>query len=99
MKKILIGSLAIILLAGCQDKKDNKNNFTIIDDTEVCAQALEKIYKDDNYTYYLNCIKSDNIKIKFEDGKTYKLKEVLENNIISIDELIKNGLSVYKKEN
>lgn len=75
---------------------EEKLTFEIIDNTEFCVQALEEIYKDSEYTYYLPCIKSDNITIKFSDGEEYFLKEVLNNKILNIDELIEKGLKVYK---
>ena len=92
-KKIIIICILTILLIGC---KKNTKEFIIIDNTEICAEALEEIYRDDNYKYSLPCIKSDNITIQFKDGKEYKLKEVLDNNILTIDELINKGLKVYK---
>ena len=78
MKKIIIFIFCILLLSSCDNKEQTlSNNFKIIDTTEVCAEALEEIYRDKEYIYYLPCIKSGNIKIEFDDGRTYKLKEVL----------------------
>lgn len=71
-------------------------SFEIIDTTEVCAEALEGIYKDETGEYYLPCIKSQNISIKFSDGTTYSLKYVLENKLLTIHELIDAGLDAIK---
>lgn len=79
----------------CSDLAQN-NYFEIIDTTEVCAEALEGIYKDNTGEYYLPCMKSQNISIKFSDGRTYSLKYVLENDILTIHELIDGGLEVYR---
>ena len=99
MKKLIIAFVFLLFIVGCGKKEEVINNkFKIIDDTEVCAQALEEIYRDEENVYYLSCIKSGNIKIEFEDGKSYSLKEVLEKDILTIDELIDNGLSVYKEK-
>lgn len=111
MKKIFLNLLIIfvfgLLLVGCNKEKEKTNiddkdksskEFVIVDETEVCAQALEEIYRDSDYIYYLSCIKSGNITIKFEDGRVYTLREVLNNNILTIDELIDKGLAVYKTE-
>ena len=96
--KILSVLIVLVILTGCNEKVETSNDFKIIDNTEICAEALEEIYRDDSYIYYLSCIKSDNIIIEFDDNTKYKLREVLENNILSIDELIDNGLEVYKDE-
>ena len=76
-------------------------NFEIIDNTEVCAQALEKFYEDETYEYYFSCIKSHNIFINI--GKNfsgediiYPLKEALVENIVTIERLEEKGLSFSK---
>jgi len=79
----------------CVDLPQDKT-FEIIDTTEICAEALEGIYKDSTGEYFLPCIKSQNISIKFNDGTTYSLKYVLDNNILTIQELIDGGLEVYR---
>lgn len=79
----------------CVDVPQDKT-FEIIDTTEVCAEALEGIYTDITGEYYLPCIKSQNISIRFSDGTTYSLKYVLNNNILTIQELIDGGLNVIK---
>ena len=77
-----------------------KASFIIIDKTEVCAQALEEVYRDDQYIYYFSCIKSDNVFIKFSnDENLYGIKYVLNNDMLTIDELIENGLDISKKIN
>ena len=106
MKKIIKIIAILLIITGCQKQENNnetKKEFTsekfkIVDTTETCAEALEKIYETEKYTYSLPCIKSNNIKIIFKDGSEYTLKEVLENNILTIDELIETGLKVYKEE-
>ena len=70
--------------------------YKIMDYDGPCAESLENIYSDEEYDYYLSCIKSDKIKIKFSNGNEYTLKEVLDKNILSIEDLIDKGLKVYK---
>lgn len=79
----------------CVDVPQDKT-FEIIDTTEVCAEALEGIYSDATGDYYLPCMKSQNISIKFSNGATYSLTYVLGNNLLTIQELIDGGLDVYK---
>jgi len=90
MKNVLslcfIGILCLVLV-GCRNLNDEY--FIIVDETEICATALEKFYEDDIYEYYFSCIKSQSVFIKFNDGRRYNLKEALENNIVSMKELEK----------
>ena len=36
-------------------------SIEIIDNTQMCATALEEFYEDSQYKYYFSCIKSDNV--------------------------------------
>lgn len=72
------------------------NDYKIIDNTMTCAEALEEIYKDDSYIYYLTCIKSDNIYLEWDNGDTYKLTEAINKELVTIESLIDHGLEVYK---
>ena len=76
-------------------KEELSEKFEIIDTTEVCAEALEEIYRDDKFIYYLPCIKSKNITIKMSNGTKYPLRVALDNNIVTINELKTVGLGMY----
>ena len=57
--------------------------YSILDFSDVCAEALELIYENNNNKYYLSCIKSDKVLIKFTlNNKTMKLKYALEKGYI-----------------
>ena len=61
----------------------------LIDPTpQFFAQALEKIYEDENHIYFLREIKS-HIYVLRRDNVCVGLKEGLENQIISINNLLK----------
>lgn len=66
----------------------NKKKITITDTSagKNCAQAIEYYYK----RYYFNCIKSQYV-IVTVNGKKYNIKEALNNNIVTMDELIEAG--------
>lgn len=69
-------------------------NFTIVDTTLnikdfACAEMLEEIYKDSNYTYYLSCLKSKYIEVRYSDGTKETIKEALKNGNIKISDLDK----------
>lgn len=79
-----------------QDPKEdivNEKNITIEDRSNgECAMALEFYYQD----YYFTCIKSHNV-IVTVNGKSYTIKEALNNKIVTMDELINVGFKPLKK--
>lgn len=79
-----------------QDPKEdivNEKNITLKDRSNgECAMALEFYYQD----YYFTCIKSHNV-IVTVNGKSYTIKEALNNKIVTMDELINVGFKPLKK--
>ncbi len=61
-----------------------------------CAQAIDYYYEDSNYKYYFTCIKSNSIYI-IKNGQEYTIKYALNNNIVSMDELIEVGFKPLKQ--
>ena len=82
----------------------SKHNYEleIIDETESCDTALELFYESELYEYYFECIKSDYVYVRINDGEKYLVKELLKNNpsdyVISIDRFEREGLDFIKKE-
>ena len=71
----------------------NEKTITIEDRSNgECAMALEFYYQD----YYFTCIKSYNV-IVTVNGKSYTIKEALNNKIVTMDELINVGFKPLKK--
>ena len=62
------------------------------------ADAMELIYEDEHYQYYLSAIMSDKVMLKFDNGEKKSLKESLEMKKISIEDLILNGQSMYIRQ-
>ena len=75
-----------------------KKQITIIDASMNCRVGYEKIYEDDNYTYSLPCIKSSAIFVKFPDNTKIQVTKALEEEKVTIGELIKAGLEIIKEE-
>ena len=79
-----------------QDPKEdiiNEKTITIEDRSNgEYAMALEFYYQD----YYFTCIKSHNV-IVTVNGKSYTIKEALNNKIVTMDELINVGFKPLKK--
>lgn len=67
--------------------------------TDVYAEALETFYEDDEYICTYNVIKSSLVKVEFDNGEVYTIKEVLENKLIDIEELIEQGIPCVRKTN
>ena len=80
------------------DNMECPKDFEVINETISCEDAEEEIYRTSKKIYYLPCIESDNIKVRFENGKEYKLKEVLDKKILSIEDVIEHGLEVREEE-
>ena len=99
---LLFGVVTLILvIIGIILLKKNielrKNKIEIIDASYMCAEALEKFYEDDNYTYSFPCIKSNAVFVKLPDGKKMLVVKALEEDLVTIDQLINAGLEVYKE--
>ena len=90
---IIIG---VILL--CKNIVLAKSNIEIIDATYNCNKSQELFYEDDEYKYYFPCLKSSSVYVKFENGNKLLVVDALEENKVTIDELIKAGLEVIKEK-
>ena len=76
--------------------KITTNVFKITNVTTTCDDYEEEFFKDSESTYCSVCSKSSNITIKYLDGDVYTLKDILENNYLTIDDLINGGLIIKK---
>ena len=64
-----------------------------------CLEALEEIYKDDNYTYYLGCLKSEYIIVTYVNGKTEDIKKALERGYVKVSDLDRFDIDYIKEAN
>jgi hypothetical protein len=69
-------------------------DFCIVDTGQTALQALERIFEDQNYVYYLSSIRSHAIYVEFADGTRRSLREVLDREVLSIAALMDKGLPV-----
>lgn len=82
-----------IKLSNAFTKVKKEKTITIEDRSNgECAMALEFYYQD----YYFTCIESHNV-IVTVNGKSYTIKEALNNKIVTMDELINVGFKPLKK--
>ena len=71
------------------------NAYKIVHKYEMCAEALEKIYEDEVFEYYLPCMSSHAIYLEWNDGSTTLMIDDLKSGKVSIESLMNNGLKVY----
>ncbi len=62
------------------DKSKEIKNFT-------CSEALDEIYRNEDYSYNLTCLKESYVVVEYKDGKEETIKEALKNNKIEIKDL------------
>ena len=93
---IIILTVSIILLFKNKKLSEKKTNIEIIDATYSCVENLEKFYEDDKYIYSFPCVKSKTIFVKFENGNKMLVIDALEEEKVTIEELIAAGLDVRK---
>ncbi len=92
---LIVLSVSILLLI----KNNNiRNRIKIIDASYMCPQVIEKIYEDDKYTYSFSCAKSGSVFVVLPDGRKMLVVKALEEELVTIDELINAGLRVIKTE-
>ncbi len=100
MRKIIL--LSLLFLASCQrpdsfarfEKLEPKavyGDYAIYDLIEqnqlACAEAIEFLDEDENYQYYFNCLKSDQI-FFVSDEEIIKIKHFYAAGLISLNELV-----------
>lgn len=80
--------LVVLLLTGCNEEINDEFGYTLtkIND-DACATMLEVVYTDEEYEYGFGCLESDRYIIKDEEGNEYSIYEVLENELLTIDEV------------
>lgn len=79
------------------------NLFKIVDkmteDKElVCAESLELFYGDENNEYFFDCIKSEYVVVRYPNGDEITVKEALNQNKITITNVLNSGIHVIKRK-
>lgn len=79
------------------------DDYVIVDTTKeikdfTCASALEEIHEDINYEYFLPCMKSQYIKVRYNDGSELSLVPALNMGYIEIDDLDRFEIDYIKYE-
>ena len=99
---ILIAVAVVAVIIGTvflfKSKELLDNKIKILDATYMCAQSLEKFYEDDTYEYSFPCIQSTSTFVLFPNGNKMLVVKALEEEKVTIDELIDAGLKVYKEK-
>ena len=97
---LIIVLTVIVIIGGLLLFKKNKdleeNQIRIINASYKCNKVKEKFYEDDKYIYSFPCQQSSATYVKFPNGNKMLVITALEENKVTIDELIKAGLNVNK---
>ena len=93
---VIIVILGLILLK--KNKELSENKITIIDASYKCQPAKEIFYEDDSYVYSFPCIQSSATYVKFPNGNKMLVVKALDEEKVTIDELISAGLNINKEE-
>lgn len=81
-----------------------ETTFEIIDESKnikdfICAEALEEIYRDDEYIYFLSCMKSEYIKVNYSpDHFSENITTALKEGRVKISDLDIFKIDYIKKE-
>lgn len=81
-----------------------ETTFEIIDESKnikdfTCAEALEEIYRDDEYIYFLSCMKSEYIKVNYSPNHfSENITTVLKEGRVKISDLDRFKIDYIKKE-
>lgn len=81
-----------------------ETTFEIIDESKnikdfTCAEALEEIYRDDEYIYFLSCMKSEHIKVNYSpDYFSENITTALKEGRVKISDLDIFKIDYIKKE-
>ena len=83
------------------DLKKSENVKTIYDVSEIdnitCDTALEQFWEDAEKIYYFSCIKSQYIKVVYQDGTSENIVTALSNGHATISDLDRFGIDYYIK--
>lgn len=101
---LIILSLSL-LVVGCKkenEEKETNSILEIVDETVInnlpCDTALEKFFSDSEYTYYFNCIKSNYVIVKYNDGSFEKVIDAINSDRIAIKDLDRFNINYYKEK-
>ncbi len=90
--------LTLAILLSRKNKELSEKQIKIINASYQCNNVKEIFYEDDNYVYSFPCVQSNATYVKFPNGNKMLVIKALEDEKVTIDELIKAGLKINKEE-
>ena len=88
--------LALILFS--KNKDLSEHQIKIINASYGCNNTKEIFYEDDSYVYSFPCVQSNNTYVKFANGNKMLVVDALQEEKVTIDELVKAGLDIIKDQ-
>lgn len=97
---IVLGVIALFIGGILIVKNNNllKNRIEILDATYSCDGNYQRFYEDREYIYFFPCTMSNSVFVLFPNGNKQLVVNALEEEKVTIDELIKAGLNVDKRK-
>ena len=88
--KLLFVIGLVFTLSSCSDVGviNEEYGYTLhMDDFDGCDDMIEEVYNDGEYMYYFDCIKSTYYRAENEDGDTFSIYELIQDELLTIDEV------------
>ena len=96
---LTVGIVIVGLIIFNRNRELQNEKIKIIDATyPPCSSSYQKFYEDNKYNYYFTCSKSDSVFVKFANGNKMLVVTALNEDKVTIDELIDAGLDVYREK-
>lgn len=94
---LAFGTIVVGVLLSKKNHELEASKIKILDATYACSDTYEKFYEDSEFIYYFICSKSDSVFVKLPNGNKMLVVDALDDNKITIDELINTELNIYKE--
>lgn len=72
--------------------------IAIEDKTIACVTVKEEFYRDDEYIYYWNCLKNENVIVKYENGYEEMVSDGLNYGSVMISDLDEFNIRYIKEK-
>lgn len=72
--------------------------YDLFDESTICSKELDSIYEDNNYKYLVSCSQIDYLYLIDNEDNRILLKDAINNNIITINDLSKTILAIHKEK-
>jgi hypothetical protein len=72
--------------------------YELFDESTFCSGEVEVVAEDDNYYYSLSCTQIDYLYLVDKSDNKYYIRSAIQDNVVSIQQLLKTNLKIYKEK-